>query len=213
MFVLQIMGCTSLPNRQIPSELGVKQMPGKLEGMPAEYVFCDMSGGIWGCESVTPKTPIQYVAVNHGNSTAITDAVQKVLGGVISSKDGENIASEMRDGKEKKIPEGTPIATIYFNFDSSELDAGAKIILLDVLEKINGGNVEIHGYTDNVGSEQYNDWLGLRRAEEVKDFFRVAKAKPQKIDSFGHGRCCYVVPNGTEEQRAKNRRVEIYLVD
>lgn len=208
-----MVGCTSLPNRQIPSELGVKQVPGKLDGEPAEYVFCDMNGGAWGCESATPKTPIQYVAVNHGDSTPITDAVKGAIKGVSSAESNEIIASETGNVEEKEVPDVPPVATIYFNFDSSALNADSKILLLDVLEKINGSNVEIHGYTDNVGSEQYNDWLGLRRAEKVKEFFSTAKANPLKIDSFGHGRCCYAVPNGTDEQRAKNRRVEIYLVE
>src|SRR5690606_39311023 len=63
-FALLAAGCTNLPNREIPHELGVKQVPGMAEGHPAEYVFCDMQGGARGWEAATPRKHIKYVAVD-----------------------------------------------------------------------------------------------------------------------------------------------------
>lgn len=206
-FALLTAGCTSLPNREIPHELGVKQVPGMAEGHPAEYVFCDMKGGAWGCEEATPKTPIKYVAVDHGDTTPITDAIKGAIKGLASA------ATEGANFSEKAVPNVPPVAVVYFDFDSSIIKADAKLTLLDALVKLEGRSIELHGYTDNVGSETYNNWLGLRRAKKVKEFFEMANSTATQIDAYGHGLCCYAEPNGTDEQRAKNRRVEIYVTD
>ena len=231
-FALLAVGCTTkLPNREIPHEMGVKQIQGKDENHPAEYVFCDMKGGAWGCEEATPKTPIKYLAVDHGETTPITDAVKNVIGSVAPAvaENKHNVVAEVAENPsistmavdadiksnaiEKSIPNVPAIAVIYFDFDSSVIKADAKLELLDVVEKISGKKVELHGYTDNVGTETYNNWLGLRRANRVKAFFEMAKSSATQIDVFGHGLCCYIEPNGSDEQRAKNRRVEIYVTD
>lgn len=230
-FALLAAGCTSLPNREIPHELGVKQVPGMAEGHPAEYVFCDMKGGAWGCEEATPKTPIKYVAVDHGDTTPITDAIKGAIKGAASAATeaaaeavtgtasntqpaltpGAN--EEQAKASEKAVPNVPPIAVVYFDFDSSIIKADAKLTLLDALVDLEGKSVELHGYTDNVGSETYNNWLGLRRANKVKEFFKMANSTATQIEAYGHGLCCYAAPNGTDEQRAKNRRVEIYVTD
>lgn len=230
-FALLAAGCTSLPNREIPHELGVKQVPGMAEGHPAEYVFCNMKGGAWGCEEATPKTPIKYVAVDHGDTTPITDAIKGAIKGLASAAtEGATeavadatantqpaITRSVNDSQanfsEKAVPNIPPVAVIYFDFDSSIINADAKLTLLDAFVKLEGKSIELHGYTDNVGSETYNNWLGLRRAKKVKEFFEMANSTAAQIEAYGHGLCCYAAPNGTDEQRAKNRRVEIYVTD
>ena len=185
------------------------------ESHPAEYVFCDMKGGFWGCEEATPKTPIKYVAVEHGDTTPITDAVKGVIKGAANTQIAVTPGSneEPAESNEKPVSSVPPIAVVYFDFDSSIIKADAKLTLLDALVDLEGKSVELHGYTDNVGSETYNNWLGLRRANKVKEFFKTANSTATQIEAYGHGLCCYAAPNGTDEQRAKNRRVEIYVTD
>ena len=213
-FVL-LAGCSSIPNRVVPNALGIKQVPGKSADHPAEYVFCDIKGGAWGCEQVTPKTPFQKSSAEKGSEQPITSVVQKAIKNLskdarIKEKDNVKKTSSFN---QKDVPTIPPIASVYFGFDSSILSASAKISLLDELKKLDGKTIELHGYTDNVGTEKYNNWLGVRRANIVKEFFNKANSSASQIDAFGHGLCCYSEPNGTEEQRAKNRRVEIYIID
>lgn len=228
-FALLAAGCTSLPNREVPHELGVKQVPGKSEGHPAEFVFCDMNGGAWSCEAATPKTPVSFVSVKHSDDKPITGIVRDSLkvatsdGGVSALDKQKQTSSSQRKTDSKKspsqpentkaVPAVPPVAVVYFDFDSSVITADAKLTLLAALDELSSKGVEIHGYTDNVGSEPYNNWLGLRRANKVKDFFETAKSTATQIEAYGHGLCCYAEPNGTAEQRAKNRRVEVYAVD
>lgn len=208
-------GCsTKLPSREVPNELGVKQVQGVVEGHPAEFIFCDVQGGVWGCESSTPKTAIQTLPAADRPRSTITSAVKTVIGESAKKPKHVNESPKVPAAfDEQPIPDSSPLATVYFDFDSSVLGAKAKLALLDLLNDLGGKNVEVHGYTDSVGSEPYNNWLGKRRADKVKTFFETADSSASSVKAFGHGLCCYAEPNSTEEQRAKNRRVEVYVTD
>lgn len=224
--VLLAAGCTTLnlPNRELPRVLGVKQVPGRDESHPTETIFCDMNGGAWACETVTPKTPIHYVAVEPTRDQPITRAVREAIKSlpVDPSRDsaqavaGASAASAKPttpDNQAATQSKASPVAVIHFDFNSLDLKAETKLTLLDVLGKISGKSVELHGYTDNIGNKPYNRKLGLRRANTVKAFFKTAHSTAARIAAFGQGSCCYAAPNDTEAQRAKNRRVEIVLTN
>ena len=73
-----------------------------------------------------------------------------------------------------------------------------------------GDRIRIHGYTDNIGSDDYNMGLSLRRAEAVKSWFVAHKHFPSSmIDTDGHGR--KEAKSNTPEGRKLDRRVEIWL--
>jgi len=70
--------------------------------------------------------------------------------------------------------------------------------------------VQVAGFTDNVGSLEVNQRLSKRRAENVAQVLRSMGIR-NTITTRG---CAYnkpLVPNNTPEQRALNRRVEVYL--
>jgi outer membrane protein OmpA-like peptidoglycan-associated protein len=68
--------------------------------------------------------------------------------------------------------------------------------------------VECH--TDSVGSEAYNLKLSEKRAESVKQYLEEKGGIPaSSIKTQGFGETYPVADNGTEEGRAKNRRVEL----
>ena len=221
--VLLAAGCTTLnlPNRELPHELGVKQVPGRDESHPAEYVFCDINGGAWACETVTPKTPIQTLSVEPAGDQPMTRAVHEAIKRLplgpstdsVPTVAGAAAAKPTTPGNQATQNKASPIAVIHFDFNSLDLKADAKLTLLEVLEKVAGKTVALHGYTDNLGSKPYNHKLSLRRANTVKAFFNTAQSTAARMDAFGHGSCCTVVPNDTAAGRAENRRVEIVLTD
>ena len=99
----------------------------------------------------------------------------------------------------------------FFDFDKAEvkeqflprLKAAA-----DIIQNNPHLNVVITGHTDSKGSEKYNEKLGLKRAEAVREWlikFGVPAAKLQ-VESFGETKP--IADNESEEGRAKNRRVE-----
>lgn len=72
-----------------------------------------------------------------------------------------------------------------------------------------GATVQITGYTDSTGSEQYNQDLSMRRAQAAQEYL-VSKGVDQKrIVLSGMGESNPIASNDTAEGRAQNRRVEV----
>ncbi len=69
-------------------------------------------------------------------------------------------------------------------------------------------NVEIAGYTDNVGSRINNELLSRRRADAVRTWL-IAKGIPSgRLTAKGYGIRNPVASNSTPDGRARNRRIE-----
>ncbi|MDD4198626.1 MAG: OmpA family protein [Paludibacter sp.] len=70
-----------------------------------------------------------------------------------------------------KVVKADDLLSVYFDFDSIELDKIAQITLVKVAERMRNNPslmLEIRGYTDNLGTNTYNQRLSQRRAEQVK---------------------------------------------
>lgn len=103
---------------------------------------------------------------------------------------------------------------ILFQFDSHELNDNAKEILSklsDVIKGIPDTKVEIVGHTDNIGEKQYNIVLSKNRAAAVGNYLRQSGIDNNMITEDGKGFSQPVADNKTDDGRAKNRRVEIYI--
>ncbi len=70
-------------------------------------------------------------------------------------------------------------------------------------------NLEINGYTDNIGNSQANEALSEKRANRVRDFLVAQGVDESRIKVFGRGETKFVASNDTAEGRAQNRRIEI----
>jgi outer membrane protein OmpA-like peptidoglycan-associated protein len=74
--------------------------------------------------------------------------------------------------------------------------------------------VLINGHTDATGPAGYNQKLSEQRAEAVGDWFVKRKyLDASVIRTQGFGKTQPIAPNTTTEGRAKNRRVEIHLIN
>jgi len=106
---------------------------------------------------------------------------------------------------------------IYFETNSADLNKSS-FEELDRLVKLLKNNpqikIEISAHTDDIGSEFYNLKLSERRAESVKEYlFEKTVSKSQIISKgYGESKPAYL-PFNTDENRAKNRRVELEVID
>jgi outer membrane protein OmpA-like peptidoglycan-associated protein len=74
-----------------------------------------------------------------------------------------------------------------------------------------GLKVEVEGYTDSVGSEEYNQMLSERRADSVKTYLMGQGLSSGSITAKGFGEDHPVASNDTPEGRQQNRRVELVV--
>jgi outer membrane protein OmpA-like peptidoglycan-associated protein len=73
--------------------------------------------------------------------------------------------------------------------------------------------VEIEGHTDSTGDKNFNEQLGLNRAEAVKRYLYEKHQIPlHKINVISYGEDKPVAPNNTRAGRAQNRRVVIKVL-
>lgn len=106
--------------------------------------------------------------------------------------------------------------TINFDFDRANLRPENKELLsriVGVLLTSSGYRVQIFGHTDDIGTAEYNQNLSLRRAEAVRDYLAEAGLDPSIITVKGFGKSSPLLEGKSSEARAKNRRVEIGIID
>jgi len=101
---------------------------------------------------------------------------------------------------------------ISFDINSFSLSDSAKkklIPLSNVLVREN--TVKILGYTCNIGNDDYNSYLSLKRAEAVKYYIQNINPNLINIQAFGLGSREPIADNRTSIGRKRNRRVEIKI--
>jgi len=74
-----------------------------------------------------------------------------------------------------------------------------------------GLTLEIDGYTDNVGGDEFNQTLSEERAAAVRDYLTSQGVSPDSITSKGFGKTNPVASNDTPQGRQQNRRVELVV--
>ncbi len=111
-----------------------------------------------------------------------------------------------------------PIETIYFEFDKYDLTPNQTEVVTNFIKSIDTTKVEsiqIYGYCDDRGSDDYNFKLSNNRANTIQNLLVSAGFNQSKIVILeGKGRVI-VRPDTVEdlhETRSKNRRVDLILV-
>jgi outer membrane protein OmpA-like peptidoglycan-associated protein len=104
--------------------------------------------------------------------------------------------------------------TIMFEKRSAELRHGIEPLLhrlADVALRCPKTKIEIAGHTDSDGSDNFNRFLSLRRAETVVDFLVKAGVARNRLFAIGYGEDEPRVPNTSIRNKAKNRRIEFVV--
>ncbi|MBU0766026.1 MAG: OmpA family protein, partial [Bacteroidetes bacterium] len=106
------------------------------------------------------------------------------------------------------------IKNILFGFDKHTTDAYYSTLdkLADYLKNNTSSKIEVAGYTDLQGNENYNLILSQRRAGFVKDYLVRKGADKSSITTIGHGEKNQVSINDKPLTRKYNRRVEITVL-
>ena len=104
---------------------------------------------------------------------------------------------------------------IVFESNSDKLSDGSFTELNRVLKLMKENpslKVEIAAHTDDVGSENYNLVLSNKRAKSVQDYLTENKVPPDRFTPKGYGETQFKLKNDSDENRAKNRRVELKIL-
>ena len=100
---------------------------------------------------------------------------------------------------------------VVFKTGSAEISPQSEDILTKVYNTLDQNptlEVQINGYTDNVGKRSSNMKLSAQRADAVKNYLVGKGIKPERIATKGFGPDKPVASNKTADGRQKNRRIE-----
>ena len=104
---------------------------------------------------------------------------------------------------------------INFEFNSAVLTDGfpSLLRLADLLKQNSGYKVKLEGHTDVIGSARYNQTLGDRRANTVRDFLIKYGANANQISTQSFGKTRPEVNSRSKDARFMNRRVFMTVTD
>ena len=125
----------------------------------------------------------------------------------------ERNATDYSSAVEKAIAETGKFVTNNILFETGKATLKPESMeeiqkVADYMKKNPGARFEVQGHTDNSGSDKVNDPLSQERAEAVVKALEGLGVDPFNLRAVGKGSHEPVADNGTDEGRAKNRRVE-----
>lgn len=158
-----------------------------------------------------------------GKGAAIGAGVGAVAGGVTgynwqairnrlsgASKGTGTTVTEQPDGSLKlNIPSSVTFAT-----NSYEINPALYATLNELSTQMSQNPelvADIRGYTDSTGGAELNQRLSQNRAQSVATYLSQHGVTPNRMAATGYGPSNPIADNNTEQGRAQNRRVEIYL--
>ncbi len=105
---------------------------------------------------------------------------------------------------------------VTFDLDKSDVRPEASEDLKKVVEVLNEADlfseIVIAGHTCDLASDEYNMALSKRRANSIRDYLRQIGLKDVEIRTEGYGEAQPRLPNTSEANRSRNRRVDISFV-
>jgi outer membrane protein OmpA-like peptidoglycan-associated protein len=108
------------------------------------------------------------------------------------------------------------LSDVLFDVDKADLKPGAQRAIDELsrfLNEYSERNVLIEGFTDNTGSDQYNQGLSSHRSASVKSALVARGISDMRIQTLGYGEYFPRANNGTAAGRQQNRRVEVIISD
>jgi outer membrane protein OmpA-like peptidoglycan-associated protein len=115
-----------------------------------------------------------------------------------------------------KIGEKMVLKNVQFDYNLAQLKPSNLVDLNDLadyMQKHPQTYLKLSGHTDNIGNKPTNLVLSQNRVKAVKDYLVGKQIGESRISFEGYGSSAPLFTNDSEENRAKNRRVEIEILE
>jgi OOP family OmpA-OmpF porin len=115
---------------------------------------------------------------------------------------------------EKSLASITQSEPILFDLDSARLEAASRPTLDKLAEAAKACpdmRIEIAGHASAEGTVAANHRLSVRRARTVAAYLVRAGVSADRLEPVGYGASQPKAPNDTDENKAKNRRIEFIV--
>ena len=162
---------------------------------------------------------------SHGSNNSSNDSRAWAGGGgalagaIVGGLAGHYICDPIIEAPPPPAPPPPPPVTqklvlrgVHFDFNKSKIRPGDAAVLDEAATTLKANpnvTINVNGYCDAIGSEEYNLKLSDRRADAVVDYLVKAGIPSSQLIPHGYGKTDFVATNDTAEGRAQNRRVEL----
>jgi outer membrane protein OmpA-like peptidoglycan-associated protein len=114
----------------------------------------------------------------------------------------------------KRLPPPPPFVLKGVNFDTAKATIRPEShdlldTVADFMKHKKKARIEISGHTDNVGKPKANKKLSADRAASCKAYLIDKGIAGDRMTTAGYGDERPIVPNDSDENRQKNRRIEV----
>jgi|WetSurMetagenome_2_1015567.scaffolds.fasta_scaffold167995_2 peptidoglycan-associated lipoprotein len=147
-----------------------------------------------GSRTVSPDVSTTYKAVATGPGGSATSEARVTVAPVISITPSKNGGE---DGGPKQPPPFPPgakfdanVKDVYFDYDQYSIREDARAALqanIRLLNELPSVMITIGGHCDERGSDKYNQALGDRRANAVKEYLVSQGISASRIDTISYG--------------------------
>jgi type IX secretion system PorP/SprF family membrane protein len=169
--------------------------------------------GLKLCKASKEKLPNDLAVVKPDTITVVETITDTMLVERIDTVFIDN-PSVVSDEEVKKVMFNAS-ETLEFEFDKAIIRKGSYLnldALVNALIIREDLSIKLAGHTDNEGTEEYNLKLSRDRVEAIKRYLVMNGIAADRVKSEYFGESKPIADNGTEEGRAKNRRVEMQLI-
>jgi OmpA-OmpF porin, OOP family len=174
------------------------------------------------CKSVTPEPPAittvpETIPAATPMNLADTVTIIKLPEGDIKVETGSFLDLLNKEATDNSLDSTKALTFDNVNFatGSAVLTEGSKTQLSDLVKIMKAYPkvaIKIEGHTDSIGNAQSNKKLSLNRATSVMQFLQTNGVDAARMSVSGLGSDKPRADNATIEGRAKNRRIEAYVV-
>jgi outer membrane protein OmpA-like peptidoglycan-associated protein len=126
---------------------------------------------------------------------------------------GDDCIEYLSSQKLVSLEAGEMLARVYFDFNRSDLTQASKKTLHSLAARLQNSDssLQVVGHTDDIGSESFNLTLGEKRSMSAVEQMVERGVDAERLEARTGGEATPIADNTTEEGRAKNRRVEIFV--
>ena len=186
-----------------------------------------------GCSSMNKQQ--KGTAIGAAGGAALGALVTKgsvwgILAGAAIGGAAGNLIGKKMDAQAKELTQAVPTAQVervgeginmtfesglMFKINSADINESYKDDLASataVFAKYPETNLIIEGHTDDTGKDEFKMALSEKRAKAVGNFLKSKGIAASRITEKWYGESQPKYPNDTEENRVKNRRVEIAVI-
>ena len=159
------------------------------------------------------------VVLNEGHHYAMYAAADKYLLKSLSFdySDPTSFNSQTLDIYLEPVRSGRSVVLNNLFFDTNKFDLKPQSRtelnrLIEFLRQYRDVQIEVSGYTDNVGTPEANAQLSQRRAQAVVEYLSGHGISMTRLRSRGYGETHPLAANDTEPHRRLNRRIELHIL-